>query len=136
MTLNPYLMFKGDCEAAFKFYEKILRGKIEMLLRHRGSPAEEHTPPDRLDEILHIRLSAGSSVLMGSDSPPERYPGENGFFVSINLDSVAEAERIFAGLSEGGTVSMPIGETFWAERFGMCRDRFGVNWMVNKEKAP
>jgi len=135
MDINPYLMFKGDCEAAFKFYEKVLGGKIEMMLRHRGSPVEEHTPPERLDQILHARLVAGSAVLMGSDSPPERYPGENGFFVSIRVDSVKEAERIFAALSEGAIVLMPMGETFWAERFGMLRDRFGVNWMVNLEKT-
>jgi len=134
MQLNPYLMFNGDCEAAFKFYAKCLGGKIETMMPHEGSPGEEHVPKEWLKKILHARLTVGDMVLMGSDAPPPRYEKPQGFSVSIGLDDVAEAERIFSALAEDGTVHMPLQETFWAIRFGMLVDRFGIPWMVNCER--
>jgi PhnB protein len=133
MRLNPYLTFNGNCEAAFKFYEKVLGGKIVAMIPHEGTPAEQHVPPEWRSKIMHARLTAGDEVLMGSDAPPERYEEMKGFSVTLGIDNPAEAERIFHGLAENGTVRMPIQKTFWAERFGMLVDQFGTPWMINCE---
>ncbi len=136
MKLNAYLSFNGRCAEAFKAYEKVLGGKIEMLLTHGESPMAQQTPPEWRDRIMHARLVVGDQVLMGADAPPEYYKGTQGFCVSIGVDDPASAERIFKGLSEGGTVQMPLQKTFWALAFGMLIDRFGTPWMVNcEEKA-
>jgi PhnB protein len=99
----------------------------------RGTPAAEHAPPEWQSEIMHARLSIGDQVLMASDSPPQYQAPMKGFSVSLNVDSIAEAERIFAAFAEGGTVGMPLQQTFWATRFGMLTDRFGTPWMINCE---
>ena len=135
MKLNPYLVFNGQCEAAFKFYEKCLGGKIVALIPHAGTPAEAHVPPEWRDKIMHVHLQVGDQSLMGSDAPPDRYKAPQGFSVSINIKDPAEAERLFHAFEEGGQVRMPIQPTFWAERFGMVVDRFGIPWMINCEKA-
>lgn len=131
MQIQPYLFFKGDCEEAFKFYERVLKGKIEAMLPHAGTPAEQHTPPEWRDKIMHARLTVGDAVLMASDAPPEHYKAPQGFSVNLQIDQVAEAERVFSELSAGGTVTMPIQPTFWATRFAMFSDRFGIAWMIN-----
>lgn len=133
MQLNPYLVFNGQCEAAFKFYAKCLGGKIEAMMTHAGTPAEGHVPPEWRDKILHARMVVGDGVVMASDAPPDRYQKPQGFSVSIQINNQAEAERIFRALSENGTVQMPFGQTFWASGFGMCVDQFGIPWMVNCE---
>jgi PhnB protein len=135
MQLTPYLNFNGQCEAAFKFYEQCLGGKIVALFTHRNTPAAEHVPAEWQDRIMHARLVVGDAVLMGSDSPPAYFEEPKGMYVSLQIDHPAEAERIFHALAEGGTVRMPIEETFWAARFGMLVDRFGTPWMINCEKA-
>ena len=135
MQLNPYLLFNGQCEAAFKFYEKCLGGKIEVMLTHAGTPAEEHVPAEWRDKILHARLVVDDSVLMASDAPPGGYQQPQGFSVSLQLKDPEKAERIFHALAEGGTVQMPFEETFWAARFGMLKDQFGIPWMINCERA-
>jgi len=131
MQIQPYLFFKGDCEEAFKFYERVLKGKIEAMLPHAGTPAEQHTPAEWRDKILHARLTVGDAVLMASDAPPEHYKAPQGFSVNLQIDQVAEAERVFNELSAGGKVTMPIQPTFWATRFAMFNDRFGIAWMIN-----
>ncbi len=133
MQLNTYLVFNGQCEEAFKFYEQCLGGKIAAMFTHAGTPAAEHVPTAWLNKIMHVRLEVGDSVLMGSDSPPDRYKPPKGFSVNIAVEKPEEAERIFHALAEGGTVGMPLEQTFWAERFGMVVDRFGIPWMVNCE---
>jgi PhnB protein len=135
MQLNPYLQFNGQCEAAFKFYESCLGGKIVFKMTIGESPAAKMTPPERHNQILHIRLMVGDKVLMGSDTPPEYYEKPQGFSVTLGVDTPAEAERIFNALAEEGTVRMPLEETFWAQRFGMLSDQFGTPWMINCEKA-
>ena len=135
MKLNSYLTFNGQCEAAFKFYEQCLGGKIVTMLSHGGSPIAKQVPSEWHDKILHASLTVGDQVLMGSDAPPEHYEKAKGFSVAIGIANVAEAERIFHTLAEHGTVQMPIQETFWAVRFGMVVDRFGVPWMINCEQA-
>jgi PhnB protein len=134
MQLNPYLTFNGKCEAAFKFYERCLGGKIEMMLTHGNSPMADQVPPDWRNKIMHARLTIGDKVLMGSDAPPEHYEAAKGFSVSVSVDEAVEAERIFKALAEKGTVRMPLQETFWAVRFGALVDQFGVPWMINCEK--
>jgi PhnB protein len=135
MKLNPYLTFDGTCEEAFKTYEKILGGKIVAMMRHEGTPAEGHVPPDWRNKIIHARLVTDGTILMGSDAPPDRYQPMQGFSVTLNIKDPAEAERIFNAFAAGGTVRMPLGETFWAVKFGMLADRFGTPWMINCEKA-
>ena len=133
MQLNPYLMFDGRCEAAFKFYEKALGGKIEAMMTYGGSPMAEQTSPEMRNKIMHARLSVGDKLLMASDAPPDRREAMKGFSVTLSIDDPGEAERIFHALSEAGTVQMPIQKTFWAARFGMLVDQFGTPWMINCE---
>ena len=135
MQLNPYLTFDGRCAEAFKFYEQCLGGKIEGMLTHGASPMAEQVPAEWRDKIMHARLVVGDAVLMGSDAPPQHREEVKGFSVSIGVDRPADAERIFAALAKDGTVRLPIQETFWAARFGMLVDRFGIPWMINCEKA-
>jgi PhnB protein len=134
MLMNPYLPFNGDCEVAIKFYERSLGAKIEMLLTHAESPLAADTPPEWLHKILHARLTIDGNTLMASDSPPGHYREPQGIWVSLGIGEPAEAERIFAALAENGEVVMPIGETFWAYRFGMLFDQFKIPWMINCEK--
>lgn len=131
MQLIPYLLFNGDCEEAFQFYEKILGGKIEGMSKNAGSPAEAHVPAQWRDKILHARMTVGDSILLASDVPPDQYEKPSGFSVSIQLKDIAEAERVFKALADNGKVVMPIQETFWSPSFGMLVDRFGIPWMVN-----
>lgn len=135
MRLNPYLLFNGQCEAAFKFYEQCLGGKIEAMLTHAGTPAEEHVPSEWRNKILHARLVMGDDVLMGSDAPPGRFEKPKGFSVSLQIKDPTDGERIFNALAENGTVQMPFQQTFWAVRFGMVVDRFGIPWMINCDQA-
>lgn len=135
MRMNPYLTFDGRCETAFKFYEKVLGGKIEAMIPHEGTPAAEHVPADWRSKIMHARLTLGDEVLMGSDAPPGCREDMKGFSVTLGIDDPAEAERIFHALAENGTVRMPIQQTFWAVRFGMLVDKFGTPWMINCEQA-
>lgn len=135
MQLNPYLTFSGQCEAAFKFYEKVLGGKIEAMHSHAGSPMEDQVPPQWRSKIMHARLNVDGNVLMGSDAPPDRYEQMKGFTVTLGINDPNEAERVFKALSEDGTVKMPIQKTFWAARFGMLVDQFGTPWMINCEQA-
>lgn len=133
MQLNPYLIFDGQCEAAFDFYAHWLGGRIEALHRFDEAPSGDQTPPGMADKIMHVRMAVGDWVLMGSDSPAEYYEKPQGFSVTLGIDDPAEAERVFDTLAEGGTVHMPLQQTFWALRFGMLMDRFGIPWMVNCE---
>jgi PhnB protein len=136
MQINPYLNFNGQCDAAFKFYEQSLGGKTLFKLTYAQSPMAKDTPPEFQNHILHARMVVGANVLMGSDSPPGRYEEPKGLTISLNIETVEEAERVFAALSEKATICMPIQETFWAHRFGMLTDQFGIPWMINCEKAP
>jgi PhnB protein len=134
MQVNPYLFFDGRCEEAFNFYARVLGGKIEAMIKHQGSPAEGSVPPEWGDKIMHAMLRVNDSVLMASDAPPGHFERPQGFSVSLHFTDVAEAERVFNALAEGGKVNMPFSETFWAVRFGMLVDRFGIPWMVNVGK--
>jgi PhnB protein len=134
MQMNPYLIFNGRCEAAFKFYEQNLGGKIEMMMTYGESPMAEESLPESRDKIMHACLKVGDNLLMGSDGPAGYNEEAKGFYVSLGIDDPAEAERLFQLLSQNGTVHMPIQETFWAARFAMLVDQFGTPWMLNCEK--
>ncbi len=133
MQLNAYLNFNGQCEEAFRFYERCMGGKIEMMMSHGDSPLADQVPPQWRSKVMHARISLSGQVLMGSDAPPDRYQKPQGFSVSLSIEKPADAERIFAALAEKGQVQMPIQKTFWAERFGAVTDRFGIPWMINCE---
>ena len=131
MKINPYLFYNSNCEAAFKHYEKVLGAKIEVLLRNEDGPPDMPSSPERKKNIMHGRISINGEVLMASDAPPEHFHKPQGFSVSLTVGEPAEAERKFNALSEGGSVNMPFGKTFFSKGFGMCVDQFGIPWMVN-----
>ena len=137
MSLTPciHLSFNGQCEAAFKHYERSLGGTIESLFRYGGSPAAAEAPPGWDAKIMHAAISIGGTLIMGSDVSPDRYERPQGFQVLLQLHDAAEAERVFAALAENGTVDMPLQKTFWAERFGVVRDQFGIPWSINCDAA-
>lgn len=135
MKLNPYLSFNGQCKQAFEFYAKCLRGEIVMMLTNGELPAQDQMQGTAPELIMHGRLIIGDQVLMASDAPSNCYNGTKGMTVAINVDTPAEAERIFKELSDGAEITMPMQQTFWAHRFGMLTDRFGIPWMINCEIA-
>jgi len=135
MKINSYLMFNGNCEAAFKFYEQCLGGKIVMMMTHGDAPSAEHVPAEWHNKIMHVCLEVGDRLLMGSDSPSGYFETPQGFYVQISVAAPAEAERIFSALAENGKVKMPLEQTFWSARFGMLTDQFGTPWMVNCEQV-
>ncbi len=130
MQTSTYLFLDGTCEEAFKRYEQILGGRITAMYRHAGTPTAEQVPPEWQDKIMHACLDFGDRQLMGSDACG-RFQPLQGFSVQVAAKDANDAERIFTALAEGGNVTMPLEQTFWAERFGMLVDRFGVPWMVN-----
>ena len=129
MKIENYIFFTDRCAEAMQFYAKVLGGKIEAMMTYGDAPPGPHNTPDMANKIIHARLVAGNAVLMASDGPEAET--RKGFAVALQVDTVAEADRLFNALSEGGTVTLPIGETFFSKRFGMLTDRFGVPWMVN-----
>jgi PhnB protein len=130
MKLHPYVNYGGNCEKAFRFYEEHLGGKITAMITHAGQPLPPNSPPDWDKAVLYARMTIGETELMGNDVPPERFKPMRSAYLSLTLDSSEEAEHVYALLSEGGEVFMPIRETFFAFRFAMLRDRFGTSWML------
>ncbi len=127
------LSFDGQCEAAFRFYERCFGGKIRLLLAWRDSPMAKDAPPEWGEKILHASLSVGDIVLSGADTLAYERP--RGFNVLLGLSDPVEAERLFHALAEDGTVTVPLQETFWAARYGWVTDRFGIPWAINCGKA-
>ena len=134
MQLNAYLMFDGACAEAIEFYAKTLGGSVEMMLRYADMPESGACSPDMGDRIAHRRLVADGQVLMASDCQPGQYRPQQSVSVHVGVADPAEAGRLFQTFAEGGTVCMPLGETFWAHAFGVVTDRFGTSWMINCEK--
>lgn len=130
MQASTYLHFDGKCEEAFKFYERVMGAKVEGLMRFEGSPAEQQVPAEKRKEVLHARLRIGDTIVMGGDAPPGHFRPMQGFDVSLQVSTPAEAERVFAALCDGGTVVVPMAQSFFAQRFGMVTDRFGTPWIV------
>lgn len=130
MKVTPYLNFNGQCEEAFQTYERILRGKIAATFYYGDGPMAAQYP-ELAKKVMHTRLDIGDQILLGSDAPPEYFQKAQGASVLLDFEDVAEAERVFRELSEGGSVGMAMQETFWAKRYGQFVDRFGTPWMVN-----
>ena len=130
MQTNIYLNFLGNCEEAFKFYEKALGGKFESFATYDSAPADMPITPEFAKKVIHARIRIGDTQIFGSDAPPDRAGKMGGFSVSLTIDNVAEAEKAFNAISAGGQTHMPFSETFFAKRFGMAVDKFGVPWMV------
>jgi PhnB protein len=131
--LSAYVSFKGDCEAAFKFYEESLGAKLGLLFRYGDSPMADAVPEGWDIKIMHGSVRIGGHTLEGADVPPERYEEPKGFSLSLNVPNAREAERLFEQLAKGGRVLYAIEKTFWSERFGMVIDRYGIPWMINCE---
>lgn len=133
MLIQPYLFFNGNCEEAFDYYRDALGAKYETLMRYRDSPEPpppECVPPGWEDKVMHASLHIGDLLLMGSDDGSGQTSRPQGFSLSLTLADAAAADRVFDALSDGGSVIMPLGETFWSPRFGMLTDRFGIGWMI------
>ena len=133
MQVTTYLSFNGQCEAAFKMYEQCLGGQIGAIFRYAGTSMATDVPADWQDKVMHGCVTVGGQELNGADVAPDRYEEPKGFSLAIQLKSTAEAERIFEELSKDGTVVLPLAQTFWAARFGMVVDRFGISWLINCE---
>ncbi|HEX5481582.1 MAG TPA: VOC family protein [Terriglobia bacterium] len=134
MKLNTYLNYGGNCQQAFRFYEQHLDGRITMMKTHGEMPESPQVDPEWKNAVLHARIIVGEAEIMGSDVPPERFQPMRSVYLSLTVNSIEEAERIYALLSEGGEVFMPMEETFFAFRFAMLRDKFGTSWMIIHER--
>ena len=134
MQLTTYLNYGGNCEEAFRFYEQHLGGTITMLMRHGEGPNPQGVPPEWSRAVLHARMTLGGTELLGADIPPDRFKPMRSAYLTLTFDSDQEADRVFALLSEGGEVFMPMQETFFAVRFAQLRDRFGTSWMILCER--
>jgi len=133
-SLQPYLFFGGRCEEAIEFYRKALGAELVMESRFKDAPEPQPGMPECFqDKIMHATLRIGDTLLMASDGRCEGQATFEGFSLSIAVSDETEAERVFTALGEGGLVTMPLEKTFWAPKFGMLQDRFGVGWMVSVE---
>jgi len=132
MKMYTYVNFSGKCAEAFRYYEKHLGGKISMMMTHGQAPDQSRVNPELKDAVLHARVSIGGTELMGADIPNAQ-PMRSAY-LSLNVETDTDAERIFSALADGGEVFMPMQETFFATRFGQLRDRFGINWMILHER--
>jgi len=131
--IKPYIAFKGNCKEAIDFYKQALGAELFFSQTYGESPMKGKGPDDK---IMHCSIKVGDSVIMACDNVFEEHPTivGNNISLAIGGKDIAEADSTFEGLSEGGTVLMPMQETFWALRFGMLTDKFGINWMFNVDK--
>jgi PhnB protein len=137
LLVQPYLFFGGRCEEALDFYRAALGAEVQMLMRYNESPEPNPAMPSCFDDkVMHASFRVGATTLMASDGMCEGKPNFEGFSLSITVPDETEAERVFAALGEGGLVSMPLEKTFWAAKFGMLQDRFGVGWMISVMHKP
>ena len=133
MRMNTYVNFRGQCAEAFSYYERHLGAKVDMMMTHGQSPDQSPVGSEWKDAVLHARILIADAELMAADIPNAE-PMRSAY-LTLRMDSNTEAERVFAALSDGGRVLMPIEETFFAFRFGQVQDRFGINWMILHERA-
>jgi PhnB protein len=133
MKIQPYLNFNGQCEEAFRLYEQALGGTIVGKFTFGDSPMAKQYP-EWADKVMHIALRIDGQMLLGSDAPPPQFQTPQGLRVCVEFQDMADAERVYGALSEGGQIGMALQETFWAHRFAMFQDRFGTPWMINASK--
>jgi PhnB protein len=131
MEMHPYVNFNGECEAAFKLYEECLDARPGPIFRYAGTSFEDDVPADWHDKVMHGSVTIGGQVLQGADRAPGQYEQPRGFSLSLQMTSTTEADRVFHRLAKDGTVMMPLQKTFWAARFGVVVDRFGIRWLIN-----
>lgn len=138
LLLNAYIGFNGNCAEAMRFYERVLNGKIEMMMTNGQSPMRDQIPPGNEDRVMHARMTIGQNVLMAGDAMAgsEPYEGMKGFSLTLSYPTAAEAKQVFEALIDGGKVTMPLQKTFWAEAFGMLTDQFGTPWIINGNLNP
>jgi PhnB protein len=136
MNVQPYVFFDGKCEEALEFYKSSLGAKVDMMMRYNEAPPEVQgqMSPGSKDKVMHAAFKIGDTQILASDGHCNGKPSFQGFSLTINAANDAEADRLFAALGKGGQVTAPMSETFFASRFGMLADKFGVNWMVIAEK--
>ena len=133
----PYLGFNGNCAEAMRFYERALDGKIELMMSGADSPMAAQIPKEFAHRIMHARLALpGGGTLYAGDAMGQTYQGIHGVSITLNYGTVAEAQKIFERLADGGKVTMAMAPTFWAKSFGMLTDKFGTPWVVNGELLP
>ena len=136
MPIQPYLFFDGRCEEAIEFYRHALDAEVEMMMRFKDSPdpvPPGMIPPGSENKIMHASLRIGDAVVMASDGECAGHPAFKGVRLSYSVPTAADTDTVFNALAKGGSVQMPLGKTFWSERFGMLTDRFGVGWMIGVE---
>lgn len=131
MKVSFHLVFAGQCEEAFRFYEKTLGGRIDTMLTYGASPMAREVSSQRRDQIVHASMKIGHLVLAGADVTPEEYEQPQGFYVLLSVEGRAEAKRIFQALAKKGRVRMPLQKTFWSPAFGVLVDRFGTPWEIS-----
>ena len=136
MQLSTHLVFSGQCQAAFQFYERCLGGAIVTMLSYGDSPMAGDVPLEWRSKIVHATLKIGDRVLMGADSLPDQLERPQGFYLLLDIDDPAEAARLFRALAENGTVRFPMQATFWSQAFGVLVDQFGIPWEFNCGRAP
>jgi PhnB protein len=134
MKLYTHLNFGGNCEEAFRYYEKHLRGRITTIMRVKDLPANVPRPPGSPEAVIHARMDAAGVELIGNDVPPEHFQPIRSSYLYLAVDSADDADRIYTALAEGGEIGMPIAETFFATRFAQLRDRFGTLWTILHQK--
>jgi PhnB protein len=134
IKINPYLNFAGNAEEAFSFYKSVFGGEFAMLQRFKETPEADKVPAEEQDKLMHVALPIGGNVLMATDaleSMGQKLAVGNNITLSLSVESQAEADRIFAALSPGAKIDMPLQKTFWGAYFGMLTDKFGIQWMVS-----
>jgi PhnB protein len=136
MKLYTYLNYGGNCRQAFAFYVEHLGAAIESITTYAELPESSNIPPDWKNAVVHARLAIGDTMLLGADVSPDRFQPMRSAYLTLIVDSVAEAERLYSLLGDGGEIFMPMEETFFAHRFAMLRDRFGTSWMLLHERVP
>ena len=135
MTVQPYLFFDGKCEEAIEFYKSAIGAKVDMMMRFKEAPEPGHMPPDAGDKIMHAAFKVGDTQVLASDGHCAGKPSFQGFGLALSAKSDAEAEKLFNNVGKGGQVLQPMTKTFFASKFGMVTDRYGIMWMVMAESA-
>lgn len=135
MTVQPYLFFDGKCEEAIEFYKSAIGAKVDMMMRFKEAPEQGHMPPNAGDKIMHAAFKVGDTQVLASDGHCAGKPSFQGFGLALSAKSDAEAEKLFNNVGKGGQVVQPMTKTFFASKFGMVTDRYGIMWMVMAENA-
>jgi len=135
MQMTTYLSFRGQCEEALQCYEATLGGRVGPIFRYNGTPLASQVPADWQDKVMHTSFVIGDQVLMAGDVAPEQYEEPKGISLSLQMKDPSEAERVFTELARNGRIVMPLEKTFWAARFGMLIDRFGIPWLINCDES-